>query len=370
MTARRTLRLVADDLTGALDAAAALLPAFGELAAGCAGIGTGLDALDAGTRELTRDAAAVRMTALAEHLRPAPGRLNFLKVDSLLRGNAGAELAAVLRHVAFEQVVIAPAMPFQRRVTRGGRQHVFADGRWSETGEDLAAALRGLGLTVALAAPGDVPSAGITIHDAETEADLTAIAQAGLASGRTTLWVGTAGLARALADALGIAVSATPVLSGPVLGLIGSNHPAIQAQVQNVGRFAFATTGSAQAVDVAALMAREGAAIVTCALDAAMPRADAAMRIADIFADLVQRLQRPGLLVASGGETLCGLLAPLGARALGVIGEFEPGAPVSRLIGGRWDSLTVLSKSGAFGSPDFLARAIAATQPARKALAS
>ena len=45
----------------------------------------------------------------------------------------------------------------------------------------------------------------------------------------------------------------------------------------------------------------------------------------------------------------------LGATALTVLGEQEPGAPISRMEGGHWDGLPILSKSGAFGAPDFLA---------------
>jgi uncharacterized protein YgbK (DUF1537 family) len=33
-----------------------------------------------------------------------------------------------------------------------------------------------------------------------------------------------------------------------------------------------------------------------------------------------------------------------------------PGVPVSRIGGGLWDGVRLISRSGAFGAPDFLAR--------------
>jgi uncharacterized protein YgbK (DUF1537 family) len=60
--------------------------------------------------------------------------------------------------------------------------------------------------------------------------------------------------------------------------------------------------------------------------------------------------------VVAGGETLRGLCTAIGTEHLMVESEIEPGLPVSRMVGGLWDGLTVASKSGAFGAPDLLAR--------------
>ena len=65
-----------------------------------------------------------------------------------------------------------------------------------------------------------------------------------------------------------------------------------------------------------------------------------------------REVPRPGTLVVAGGETLRGLCAALEATTLEVQGQIEPGLPYSRLRGGRWDSVEVVSKSGAFGRPE------------------
>ena len=46
---------------------------------------------------------------------------------------------------------------------------------------------------------------------------------------------------------------------------------------------------------------------------------------------------------------------------------FQPGAPISTLVGGRWNGLPVISKSGAFGTPDFLENLIGSLESDRKA---
>ena len=63
----------------------------------------------------------------------------------------------------------------------------------------------------------------------------------------------------------------------------------------------------------------------------------------------------PGTLVATGGETLLRLCEAVGALKLEAVGELAAGVPVSRLVGGGWDGVPVVSKSGGFGGPELLA---------------
>jgi uncharacterized protein YgbK (DUF1537 family) len=67
-------------------------------------------------------------------------------------------------------------------------------------------------------------------------------------------------------------------------------------------------------------------------------------------------MARPGTLIVAGGETLRALCAALDADGLVVDGEIAAGVPASRLRGGRWDGLRIVSKSGAFGDAGLLAR--------------
>lgn len=62
----------------------------------------------------------------------------------------------------------------------------------------------------------------------------------------------------------------------------------------------------------------------------------------------------PGTLIVAGGETLRSLCQALGATSLEVHGRIIPGIPRSVMVGGRWNGVTIISKSGAFGPPDLL----------------
>jgi 4-hydroxythreonine-4-phosphate dehydrogenase len=62
-----------------------------------------------------------------------------------------------------------------------------------------------------------------------------------------------------------------------------------------------------------------------------------------------------GALVVTGGETARALLPAFGTHSLQLLQEVEPGVPLSVSIGTR--SLPVVTKAGAFGSPDALLNA-------------
>jgi uncharacterized protein YgbK (DUF1537 family) len=335
------LCLLADDLTGALDSAARFVGVAGRVRVGWQGAVT---ALDLGTREGDEAAAVAAHAARGEALRGAD--VAFKKLDSLLRGHAAAEVAACAAAGGFEHVVVAPAFPHQGRVTLGGWQ--VAHGRRVEV--DLAGGLAGRGLGVRLCRAGEAAPEGVgkgaSLWDAATEADLDAIVAAGRALRGRVLWCGTGGLAGALARAMGGGVVPRPALPGPVLALIGSDHPASAAQLALVGRVVAWAPGEGLPGLPAAVVPR---------LPAGMGRAAAAARIAADFGALARAMKRPAALVVAGGATLRGLCEGLGVAALSVEGELEPGAPVSRMEGGLWDGLPILSKSGGFGGPDFLA---------------
>ncbi len=353
------LRLIADDLTGALDSAARLLPLTGILPIFCGAVPDmppAHFAFDAGTREAEGTEAA----QIARGLTPVLARGNpaFRKLDSLLRGHVAVEIAASAP--AFDHVVIAPAFPFQRRITRGGRQLSWADSSgWRDIGVDLAAELRALGCAVSARIPGQPAPVGISLWDAAIDADLDRIVAAGRAVPGRVLWCGTAGLAGALAGWRPVPV---PVLPRPMLALIGSDQPVAKAQLAMLGERHLVITNAGEASKVADALSRDGAVAISLAMPSHTPRVDAAAHIARVFAEMLISLGQPvgaspvGTLVVSGGETLRGVTEALGAARLDLDGEVVPGVPTSLLCGGAWEGLRIVSKSGAFGDTGFLAR--------------
>ena len=349
------LRVLADDLTGALDAAACFVGGVGPVPTVWKppAVLSFPAAVDAGTRGLAAGAARAVMARLALVLDGAEPA--FRKIDSLLRGHVAAELGACLRW--FDHCVIAPAFPAQGRVMAGGRQFRAEAGAWRDVGVDLPGALAAQGVAVRLCRPGDPAPAGVSLWDAETDAELDAVvAEARVLPGRV-LWCGSAGLAGALAGPGAVPV---PLLAGPVLALIGSDHPVSVAQLSTAWKHVHRIThgGAEEAAPIARRLA-SGHAAVAVVVPPGVAREAAAAHIAGSFGRLLAGLDRPGTLVVAGGETLRAVCDGLGATMLEVDGALEPGVPASLLRGGRWHGLRVVSKSGAFGSSVWLARLLA-----------
>ena len=345
-----TLRLLADDLTGALDTAAEFVPLVGPVRAYWQGAVPGTlppnAAIDTGTRE--RDAAtAVRALAAAAPALIEAG-IAYKKIDSLIRGQTLPELAAC--STFWTHAVLAPAFPFQGRITRGGQQFANQDGAWLPAGPNLVTALRDLGVAAQQGRIGAALAPGVTVFDAESDAELGVVA-ASLGAAGPVLWCGTGGLAQALAassDRVDL-----PAIEWPVLGLFGSDQPITAAQLAACDPHwtRLPHGGRESAAQLGTRLARDGIALASLDLPSGLSRADAAQRIGRELHALTTHLPPPRTLVAAGGETLRGLCVALGAESLLVRGRAVPGVPVSTISGGRWDGVTVLSKSGAFGHP-------------------
>lgn len=364
------VRILADDLTGALDAAARFVPMVSELAVSwiSAPENTRGAAFDTETRDLAGPEAGAGVAAAGAWLCGAD--ISYKKIDSQLRGPVAEEIAAAFRAGRFARAIIAPAFPDQERITRDGRQWVRDQGKpeWRRVGPDLAARLRQLGLSVKSGAtPGASPKKlppGLTLWDARTDSDLDGVVKAGMRIARRTLWCGSAGLAGALARHHVSAgkTCALKSLPGPLLFVVGTARPAMLGQLNAL------TTQhpdcwiriGANPGDVLprlrAGLAGSGFVLITFDPGEGLSETQAARIIRAGMATLLLSIPQPGSLFVSGGETLHAALNILGAREIRVDGEFEPGIPTGRLCGGHFDGTRLISKSGAFGTPDILVR--------------
>ncbi|HEX5325922.1 MAG TPA: four-carbon acid sugar kinase family protein [Acetobacteraceae bacterium] len=353
-----SLRILADDLTGALDSAARFVSAVGPVPTYWKPprVLPATAAIDTGTRELSRREARGVLHRLACLLDGADHA--FKKLDSLLRGHAAIEIAACV--TSFDHCVIAPAFPFQRRATRDGRQALREPDGWRVIGPDLAEELQALGAPVARCRPGDVAPAGISLWDAETDADLAAVVAAGEGLPGRVLWCGSAGLAGAMA---GDEPAPAPALPAPILALVGSDHAVSVGQLSAAWAHVHRITRGSP--DEAAPLARRlthANAAVAVVVPPGADRPAATRHVAASLAALLGSLDQPGTLFVSGGETLRAVCDCLGAERLDVDAELAQGIPGSILCGGRWDGLRVLSKSGAFGDAGLLLRLLTPDQ--------
>ncbi|MDP4023603.1 four-carbon acid sugar kinase family protein [Methylobacterium sp. NEAU 140] len=401
--------VLADDLTGAADCAIAFgrrgraaAVTWGETwNTATADHDVPVLSYDADSRGLAAKAAAERHAALLARLH-GPDRRLFKKIDSTLRGQPAAETAALMAHLrartgaAFG--VFAPAFPGTGRTTVDGRvlvgghpleeaevwrrDHSYAS---AELGAVLAGAgisahgltlptVRGDGLGSALA---EIAARGgvIAVCDAQTDDDLRRIARASLAATASAFFVGSAGLAHALAEAeaeIEPSAPPEPVRIAPdgrgTLIVVGSLAAASRAGARKLaagGDVAHLTVTpetllgdpagrTALAARVAARLAASGDALVEITMPAE-PDMSLGPRLAAALAEaLAPVADGIGALAATGGETAAALLARLGIHGIRLADEIEPGVSLGLTLGRL--SVPIATKAGAFGDADSLTR--------------
>ena len=353
------IRVLADDLTGALDASVWLFDA-GSAVVGWSGPQADLSVLTTDSRDCAEDAVAAVIAPAAEWLLSA--RLAFLKCDSRLRGNLAVELAALIACRAPRRIVIAPALPAMGRIFHNGRLlcRAHAGDGWTTEPTDLNRELLARGHVCTPRAPQSPDEEGIFLCDARTDADLDVVARQ---AADDTLWCGSSGLAAALARRDGRQRPATIPINSPVLVLVGTVHPLTLEQMSHLETAdpgAICRIGPEAEEGAERRVAAKIAAGRSCLVSVRMAdnvHAAAAARIIDrAYARLLAQIPRPSGLMVTGGATLKAVATTLGAQGLRIEGQIAPGVPVSRLVGGRWDDLVVASKSGGFGKIDLFSR--------------
>lgn len=380
--------LIADDLTGAMDAAAPfarrgartrVLPRPGTFDVARDG-GIDVVAINTESRHLSgSDAAAATLDAVRS-LAAARPEVVFKKIDSTLRGQVATEIHAAIRAGVRPRACIAPAVPAQDRIVRDGgvivrgvplgESEIARDARMPAPSDPLRVLLLRapdpirsavLPRDAALAAaPEDV---GAIIADCESDADFDRLT-ADAAALSQWLWVGAAGLGNALAARLWAEGRGTGGASSPrarrVLFVIGSRTERSAAQVARL-----ASTGRAQLipapagrVDVAAAAAACGrgasGAVVLCAQAGGESRApdEVARDLGQAAAKLIADGDVDAVFV-TGGDTASALLCAIAVDAVDLAGEFQPGIAVASLADGA-RRVPLLTKSGGFGSDDVL----------------
>jgi uncharacterized protein YgbK (DUF1537 family) len=365
------LRLLADDLTGALDSAAAFgpgVPVHLDQPGAAPASPAAVQVVATATRDVPPDDLPARLGACVPWL--ADAGLAFKKVDSLLRGNALAEVRWLAAAGGFRRVVFAPAFPAQGRYTLGGRLAVGAPGGVAD-----AADVRGVDLRAALLAAPWPADCALALPEVRADADLdhlvARLAEAG--DGPRTLWCGSAGLAAALARRAWWtppdgAATAPARAAGPVWVIGASHQPVTRRQwAQAIAAHPDAVTvrhGDAAAFERALSVLAGGAAArpALALLDlsplAPLPPAEAAA----LLQTQVQRLAAlpggPARLRVLGGDTARALVRATGVDHLVSGRPVRPGWGQARWVGGRWDGLWMDCRSGAFGGDGDLLAAL------------
>ena len=405
--------LVADDLTGALDAAAPFagrglrvkvhrspdtLPApdggtDGPSAPGHARPGATISdgsgavlAVSTSSRHLAPAAARAVVEAAARRLLAWTPRLVFKKVDSTLRGPVPDEVAAAMEVFGRRSALVCPAFPAAGRVVRDGEVFVYGeplreteyahDLRTPAPAESLEALFARIGAVRRLRPGESLPGrlgGGIVIADAETEAHLTRLAALVAEHERDVLAVGSDGLAAGLASLFGTHDRPARLAGGAgriVLFVLGSR---VGTTAEQAGRLVEANPGlpvveaPAGGIDAEAVARAADSARAVVLRVPASPRGEPDTVVRSFAAGVrsaIERLGGPGrlaALVATGGDTVEALLDAFDIASLDVLGEFRPGIPVSRGAAPGGAALTLVSKAGGFGTPELFAELVAET---------
>jgi 4-hydroxythreonine-4-phosphate dehydrogenase len=352
--------------------------------------------VDTHTRHLDAQTAAEAVQGVVPLLRDA--RLVVKKVDSLLRGNIGAEVAALSRSLG-RTPVVAPSLPRLGRVVHAGVLHVdgvplHQTGLWHlepqscpRSVADTMAPLPTVEVAqtvvdagvhhVAQALEAAEAQGLVPICDADDDASLTVIAQAARQLWDRPLLVGSASMVGAALATLnpqdrqsapemhssgtteeGHLRAGSSVGAG-VLVVVGSRAPSIQGQLHRLAPHA----AYQLLVDPTQLlkapeevrrslhgMPTHGICVV--ALD---PSAEVEASRSRVLANALADVVAPSLgsfpaVVASGGETARALLDAVGVDRLEALVEIEPGAVATRTPEGQ----TFVTRPGSFGGPDSL----------------
>jgi len=207
------------------------------------------------------------------------------------------------------------------------------------------------------------------VCDAETDADLMAIALAGLHASAPIVWVGAGGLAHVVARALPAASQAAPPrrqhIRGPILAVVGSMTSVAQAQAQRVAAEGVThvrvlpadITGMTLPMRVNAALDRSEDVLVTIETPVPVEGEGQAHLVSQLGAALAPSVLRcVGGLVLTGGDTATGMLQALECTGLDLVAEIEPGVVLSTTAGPR--AWSVVTKSGSFGVSATLATAV------------
>jgi uncharacterized protein YgbK (DUF1537 family) len=402
--------IIADDFTGAGDSAVQFVsygkPVFFLVKQDGAGARQRYSSsrtvvIDTDSRFLGSSEAYRRVAEATRALYGHGYRHFFKKIDSTLRGNIASEIAAVMDAGGFRFAIVAPAAPKNGRTVVGGicriggvplSETALANDPFTPVVEarvlkhlaerfsgaveelNLGEVRSGTGMLVSRIQEGLARGIRVFIADTETMDDLRAIAS--LASQAGALFVGSSGLAEAVADYGEIPENlARRFPEGKILFSIGSLTDRSETQIKELlmnGEFEDLVVDSSKAVEDPAaeaerlrkrldsiradrpLLLRTDGIVRLNASGVVDKSAGAAISrfIGAMAKEIVDR-RSIRLVFASGGDTAARIVDMLDTEGIRFINEIVPGIPFgyfrSRAVGRR---VYFITKSGGFGGDD------------------
>ena len=399
------LLIIADDFTGALDTgvqfAACGIPTrvVVDPEIDFASIHAKVPVVDTETRHLPAGQAYEIVSKLTRRACAAGVSFIYKKTDSALRGNIGAELAAVLKASGRKQLPFLPAFPQMNRLTQNGVHYIDgAPVTESPFGKDPFEPVRHSAVASLIASQTDLPAksypalndhesapdeAGILIFDAASVEDLARTGRQLAHRNLLAVSAGCAGFGAVLPELLGIEKgepAKLPRLDSRLLIVCGSVNPITVAQMDWAQKAGFARlrltpeqkltpgywqTGEGQkqlALIDEMLAANPYCIIETNDEGGNQLTADSAARLGIDLETLRQRISGSlgnlvggifasphlGTLLMTGGDTLLQCMNCVGVSQLEPICEMEKGVVLASFTY-KGCTRRIITKSGGFG---------------------
>lgn len=399
------LLIIADDFTGALDTgvqfAACGIPTrvVVDPEIDFASIHAKVLVVDTETRHLPAGQAYEIVSKLTRRACAAGVSFIYKKTDSALRGNIGAELAAVLKASGRKQLPFLPAFPQMNRLTQNGVHYIDgAPVTESPFGKDPFEPVRHSAVASLIASQTDLPAksypalndhesapdeAGILIFDAASVEDLARTGRQLAHRNLLAVSAGCAGFGAVLPELLGIEKgepAKLPRLDSRLLIVCGSVNPITVAQMDWAQKAGFARlrltpeqkltpgywqTGEGQkqlALIDEMLAANPYCIIETNDEGGNQLTADYAARLGIDLETLRQRISGSlgnlvggifasphlGTLLMTGGDTLLQCMNCVGVSQLEPICEMEKGVVLASFTY-KGCTRRIITKSGGFG---------------------
>ena len=366
--------------------------------------------LNTESRSLPAPLAVERVRNAFHSLSLSESDILFKKIDSTLRGNVVPEVEEALKLSKKEIAIVAPAYPKNRRTTVHGTHYVrgipVAE---TEAAADPRCPVKLSHIPTLFQSQGSLPTASIPLEqvrmatlreristlaqegrrilvfDAEVEEDLQRIVREVLASGRKSLWVGSAGLAEALSEqyirtrridgfftspAVQSSLSPAP---RPALVILGSMSEVSTQQGEVFAHWAGieplildpkeTLKGNPQVreqvLESIHTQLREGKH--TLLMSHRQKMEPSSNGSSDPIETLLRTFQGLGAgidfslcsgLIVTGGDIAMAVCEGMGVHSIEVLDETSPGIPLGLVRGGKWEGLPLVTKAGAFGSSD------------------
>jgi len=413
----KSIAVIADDLTGANDTGVQFarhgLQTWVVLEGADFQTSPGATAIviDTGSRAIPAQEAYRKVQKAAKQAYDAGFVHCYKKIDSTLRGNVGVELKAILDLGLHDFAFVMPAFPKNGRTTIGGNHllhgvplaatEIAHDPKCPVCETVLPKLLRQQsGLTVGHIGIDEIcqgeeaivkairqyltEGCKIISCDAWLDEQFQMAAQAATRITNRVLWSGSAGLAECLPQLLSlhaemknfkpilvVAGSVSAVTHRQITLLLNGGFELIEVQaadcfsdqtnciqpyvqkalgyMQNGGNVVLASGYQSEAVQETQNM---GDKLGMSAVEVG----EAVARILGRIGAPILRQQEVASVILTGGDTAAAVCQELGVVGIHIIEELAPGIPLGEMKTAEGKVLKVVTKAGAFGSPDVLVK--------------